>query len=181
MSEYTKSLRKIEDESLELNRILEDCEGELTPEIEERLKINEDELAVKIDNYSGRLSFLENSIERDKKLIKELQQRVKNRQRAIDWMELQIKTGMLNKGVDRLEGNLSSFELKTAGGAAKLNIDESLLPPPSEDMDFWSKTWVLDKASLRSYLEKGVEVPGASLTRSYVLKRKVMNKLGEKK
>lgn len=178
MSEFTKTLRELADQNIALIRDIEDAQGELDERLELLVDDISTKLANKVDRYAGLLSDLEDSLDKTKRLIKELQAQAKNKEHTISRLEGSVKSAMLTMGVDKLEGDVSSFQMGTAGGVAKLNIDEELLPS-----FYWTEvtTDEVDKELIRKDLETGMEIRGASLTRSYVLKRKAVNKLGEKK
>lgn len=178
MSEFTKTLRELADQNVALIRDIEDAQGELDERLELLIDDISTKLAQKVDRYAGLLGDLEDSLEKTKRLIKELTQQAKNKQHTIDRLEGSVKSAMLIMGVDKLEGDVSSFQMGTAGGVAKLNIDEKALPPIYFETVQTRQPY---KEAIREAIEQGIDVPGASLTRSYTLKRKVVNKLGEKK
>lgn len=178
MSEFTKTLRELADQNVSLIRDIEDAGGELDERLELLVDDISTKLAQKVDRYAGLLSDLEDSLDKTKRLIKELQAQAKNKEHTINRLEGSVKSAMLTMNVDKLEGDVSSFQMGTAGGVAKLNIDEDLLP---KEEQYWIKEVVMkpDKEGIRRDLTDGEVIPGASLTRSYTLKRKVVNKLKE--
>lgn len=184
MSEFVKTLRDLSNQNVAIIRDIEENDGELTEELEDIFTVNSLELADKVDRYSFLMRDLESSIEGDKNLIKELQAQVKRKQSKLDWLDVSVRTAMLNMNVETLEGNISSFKLGTAGGVAKLNIDDPQAAIKwGEDlgMQIFVEEPVLDNKAVRHFVELGHKIPGVSLTRSYTLKRKILNKLGDKK
>lgn len=157
-------------QAMELSRSLLESGGEITPEIEAALEINEQSLVAKTDSYAAVLDRLEaeegvwrerrDSCERMLRAHEGLQERIKER----------IKGCMLAMGRDELTGQVERLRLSKA--KSKLIVDSSL---PNEFYMIKTET-VPDKERIRSALEAGDKVPGAALVPSFSLRRYLTKK-----
>ena len=100
-----KSLFNIEEEYLQLMQEIEELEGELTPELDEKLKINQEELESKIKAYHH---IIEN-MKGDMQLIKDESERLANLKKSKESLIDKLKGKVLNAttifGYDGKSGN----------------------------------------------------------------------------
>lgn len=74
----------IEQEYLDIERELEENEGEITPELEERININQENLTKKVKAYTEVIKSLESNIEQIKKEKDRLTNLQKSKEKTID-------------------------------------------------------------------------------------------------
>lgn len=130
-------LYDIAQEELDLLCEIEELEGELTPELEERLKINEANMAKKMEGYC--------------KLIKRAE-------RSQEWM----KGAMLDvmEGLDKPKVSAGTYTVGTRKSTAVNIIDESAIPARYASEVVAVK---IDKTAIKDAIKNGEEVPGAKL------------------
>lgn len=152
------TLFKIEQQYLSILEELNETEGEITPEIAEKLLINEAELKDKAVNYALYIKKLK----ADEKVISEevsrLQEFKVRNSKKIDSLELAIVKAMEMFGVDKIETPTLKLSLRKS---ESINIlDESKL----SDNFFTTKiTKTVSKTALKDALKSGVEINGAEL------------------
>jgi hypothetical protein len=100
-------LQNIEDELIE-------GEGELTPEIEEKLAITQEELGNKLDSYSDAIGMLDSIATFNRKEAERLVKRSKALERQIEWLKYSVLNAVKQFGVEgRFKTNKHSFSIRT--------------------------------------------------------------------
>ena len=153
------TLFNITEEQRKLNALLEEAEGELTPELEQMLEVNEHNLTAKAESYRNAILQNKADIDRAKEEKKRLDAFIKARERANDAMQGRLKDAMLTFGVDRIAidggvGGTLSFRKSVA-----VVVDDEAEVPEA----YRKTTWTLDKAAIKEALKNGEEVPHACL------------------
>jgi len=164
-----KSLYTISTELVELTNTLEATHGELTPEIEKLLEVNEISLTTKLDSYDRLLDELKMREE----FLKEKELAFKAAKQAMgkcqDRLKTNIKACMTLLGLKRVNGNDCSFLLSNA--APKLSVvDDSKIPNK-----YWitETTFKLDNAALLADLKDGAKLEGVGLEDVVSLRRSI--------
>lgn len=154
MSKMT--LYNIASEDIRICEMLEENGGELTPEIEEALLINEENFVAKVDSYCEVIMSYKAKAEAIANRIKELT----TMKRVCENIEKRVKDrlaqGLVLMGRDKVEIGLHkvSFRSSTA-----VNItDEAHIPN-----QYIKVETSIDKATLKKDLANGIEVEGAEL------------------
>jgi len=154
-------LFNIAEEQVRLNMLLEENEGEITPELEKLLAVNEANLYTKAANY--RNAILNNAfiIEMAKAEKKRLDTLIKKKEHANDVMKERIKDAMNLFGMSRIDidkGVGGSFSFRKSVSTAIEEGKESEVPE-----SFREVTWTLDKTAIKEALLAGEEVEHAWL------------------
>lgn len=143
---------------MHLASILEENGGEITPEIEEQLSINRDQLQTKGVNYALVIRQLTGESDMIDTEIKRLQTMKKSKDNTIDRMKNTIKDAMILHGVEKLQGDIISLSIRKSPDAVIVEDDAKI--PDEYKVDQPKK---IDKKSISNALKQGIEVPGASL------------------
>lgn len=152
-----KSLYNIQNEYLELAQQLET--GELTPELEESLAINIEELAIKSEGYLGIIAKLESEII----MAKEYEKRAKDfrtrKENAVKLLKDRLLSAVNLYG-DQIIG---VTEIKTRKSESVKIIDQESIPD-----DFLTKEVSItpDKVSIKKALKDGFNVPGVIIVQN---------------
>lgn len=157
-----KSLFHIQQEYLQLAEILEDNGGELTPEIEQSLAINQQELQTKGVNYALVIRQIDGEAEIIDREIKRLADLKKTKENAANRMKEAIKGAMELYGIQSIKGDLINITLRNNASSVVINEEEKL---PTEYVQV-KHTISPDKKAIKAAIESGIEVPGAYLTKS---------------
>lgn len=147
---------KIAQEFLDLLNEIEELEGELTPELEERLKINEANMAKKMEGYCKLILWYDTQIIAAKEETERLRKLIKRAERSQEWM----KGAMLDvmEGLDKPKVSAGTFTVGTRKSTAVNIIDEYSIPVRYEVV-----TVKIDKTAIKNAIKNGEEVPGAQL------------------
>jgi hypothetical protein len=154
-----KSLFQISTEARELASAL--IEGELSPEMESALVINQNELQEKAINYGYAIRSIEYDVEAIDSEIKRLQALKSSRTNAIDRMKSAVLEAMEIYGIEKVTS-------PTLNLAVRLNPESVDLVNEYQIPDYYKKekvTVTIDKALIKEDLKSGLEVPGAVLKR----------------
>lgn len=161
-----KSLITIVQETNNIETMLLESQGELTPEIESALSVNETDMAAKIDSYSyilDRFAALEkhyydkaNFFVEVAKRCGSVQERLKNN----------VKYSMQALGKTELLGEDIKFTLKPTAGSLNI-IDEEMIPVSYKSEKLVTE---INKKTLKDDIAKGAVVPGAEIKPGFSLK-----------
>jgi len=152
-----KALYQIESEYLQLINQVEEMEGELTPEMEEALIINKNELEVKSIAYVEYIKSKESFNERVDSEIKRLQGIKKQNDSLIS----KLKQNLLN--AVNLFGNFEAGFLKFStrkSTSVNVTIEANELPKEYKTVKV---TEAPDKVAIKKALEKGEVIEGCEL------------------
>lgn len=150
------SLYRISQEQQALNELLFEAEGELTPELEEALAINEANLTLKAENYATSMAMFAASVEAAKTERKRLDAYIKRAENAQERMKNALSTALETFGLDRLE--VGTYRISFRKSEAVIVDDE--LTVPDEYIIVETK---VNKAQLKADLKEGLVVSGAHL------------------
>jgi hypothetical protein len=161
-----KSLYQISKEATELASAL--IEGELTPEMETALTINQNELQEKAINYGYAIRSIESDVNIIEDEIKRLQALKTSRTNAIERMKATVLEAMQIYGIEKVAS-------PTLNLAVRLNPESVDLVNEYQIPDCYKKEKVtisIDKVMIKEDLRSGLEVPGAVLKRTQRLEIK---------
>jgi hypothetical protein len=154
-----KTLFEIEEERLRLNTMIEEAAGELTPELEAALEVNEQNLMDKAKTYREIILSNNTDIDLARQEIKRLQDLVKSRERTNEAMKTRLKDAMQLFGVPRiaLDGGV--------GGVLSFRKSEQVsIEDETAIADTYKKvTYTIDKAAIKAAIKEGNSVAGATI------------------
>ena len=155
-----KPLFEISKQYASLLDVIEQCMGEITPEIEKQLEITENELQVKSKAYVNIIKSFEADINTIDSEIKRLQALKKMRNNVIERLENNIKYVMLNNGIDSIEFDTSKIVLRKS---KSINIiDVSLIPDCAKKIKIEA-----DKIKLKELFKEKQELHGCEEVINY--------------
>lgn len=149
------SLYKITEEQRLINELLEASDGELTPELEEALMLNEANLQQKAMGYAYTIKDFEALEERISAEIARLQARKKSAQRCLSTLKKTLSTAMVEFGIPTIKQDTHTISLHRS--KAVVIEDENRIPA-----EFTKVEVKIDKTKLKDSLKRG-EVAGAYL------------------
>lgn len=149
-------LYEIAQEELDLLCEIEELEGELTPELEERLKINSENMSSKMEDYCKAIRWYDTQILAAKEETERLRKLIKRAERSQEWM----KGAMLDVMLDKPKVSAGTFTVGTRKSTAVNIIDESAIPARYANEVVTVK---IDKTAIKDAIKNGEEVPGAQL------------------
>lgn len=152
------NLFKIAQEELDLLCEIEELEGELTPELEERLKINAENMSSKMEDYCKAIRYYEMTVANAKSEKERLDKLIKRSERSQQW----LKDAILNvmNATDKPKVSAGTFTVGTRKSTAVNIIDESAIPARYANEVVTVK---IDKTAIKDAIKNGEEVPGAQL------------------
>lgn len=117
-----KSIFNIESEYLELMQEIEYAEGELTPELEERLTINKEDLEKKAVSYGYYIKTIDNDAVLVKTEIDRLQRILKAKEKQSEDLKERIKNAMIKHGIQKIQLNNLTLSFRAS---RSLEIDNT--------------------------------------------------------
>lgn len=154
------SIYQLTNEAKELASLL--SEGEITPELESALVINQTELQTKALNYAYVVKTFEDDVEAIQSEITRLEALKQARKNAIDRMKSAVLEAMEIYGIEKIESPTLKLSLRINPPAVDL-VNECQVP------EIYRKekvTVTIDKNLIKEDLKSGLEVPGAVLKQS---------------
>lgn len=152
------TLYELEQEQLELNALLEENGGELTPEIEERLQIHDYDINKKMESYCKAIRCYETSIEGIKSEIERLKARKESSEKAIERMKESMLNALEIFGINKIEAG--TFKIGTRKSQA-VEIDDENIVPDAYKIE--TVTTKVDKTAIKNAIKEGKEVEGAHI------------------
>lgn len=156
-----QSLYKITEEQRALNLLLEESGGEMTPELEAALAINEGNFLVKGEAYSYAIKDYEAWEERIGNEIARLQQMKRVASNAKNRLKHRLIMAMQEFDTDKLTYDLINISLRKT---TAVNVTDELAIPK----EYFKVEMTLDKKKLKDDLKQGA-VPGAELSEGYFI------------
>lgn len=153
------TLYQLNQEQMQINAMLEASEGEITPEIEAMLSINDQNLTMKAGQYRNAIMNNSMEIEAAKAEIKRLQAFCKSKERDSEIMSQRIKDAMTLRGMKeiKIDGGIGGRFSFRASKQVVVD-DETKLP----DTCFVTKR-ELSKTAIKDAIEAGTELEGAHI------------------
>lgn len=152
-----ETLYNITQEQMRLNDMLEAAEGELTPELEEALAINADNLMSKAAGYSATIMDARARIKALADEIKRLQAMKNVEQRKVEILSERLSDALKLFGIDRM--NVDKYRLSFRRSAS-VNITDACAVPEC----FIQRLAIFDKAAIKEAIKNGETVDGAEIT-----------------
>ena len=152
------NLFELTQEQLRLNEMLEENGGELTPEIEEALSINSDNLVAKAEGYCKAIAMYNADIDAFSAEIKRLTERKKVAQNAVDRMKNAMLVAM--QALDINEIKAGTFKVGTSKSSSLNVLDESLVPDCYKNVE---TVISVDKNAVKAALKSGEEIGGVEI------------------
>lgn len=152
------SIYQIEQDHLQLIEQLMENGGELTPEIESSLKINQENLTTKGTNYGYIIKQLEGEcaiIKSEKDRLDALQ---KTRERSIERLKSALSTAMQIFQVEEIKSPVMKISFRRSESVEIDNLD--LVP---FDYKILKESVTADKKAIKAAIESGVDVQGARI------------------
>jgi hypothetical protein len=151
-----KSIYQLTTEALEIASLLE--ENELTPEIEQALVINQDELKEKALNYAYVIRTFEDDVTAIDSEIKRLRALKEAKTNSIERLKECISTAMNIYGIEKVESPLLKLSFRKSEAVEITN--EEVLP-----MSFKTEkvTYTPNKVKIKEAIKNGETVFGAIL------------------
>ena len=154
------SIYQLTREAQELASLL--SEGEITPELETSLIINQTELQTKAINYGYVIKSFESDIDTIDSEIKRLQGLKKVRDNAITRMKSALLEAMEVYGIEKVESPTLTLSIRNNPESVEV-LNEIQI-----DRKFWNEKIVcsLDKTAIKKSIQSGESVEGAILIRT---------------
>lgn len=152
----TNSLYHITSEQLRINELLEELEGELSPELEEALIINEENFIAKSEGYIESIAYFKAKQEAAKVRIEEYQRIKRIAENAEKRLKERMQWAMETLGRDKVEVGLHKISLRSS---TAVNITDDVRIP-NQYIKVETK---IDKESLKRDLKAGMVIEGAEL------------------
>lgn len=121
-----KSLLTLVNESNQIKNLLLESGGEITPEIEQALSVNEKSLAGKVDSYKFVIDDLDSFSELLKSKENEIKKARQSIESAVVRLKSNIKNTMIMNEINEVTGNDYVFKLKNAQPSLIIT-DENLI------------------------------------------------------
>lgn len=147
-----KSLFKIESEYLAIASELEENGGELTPELEQALAINKEELSIKGENYISLINKLKSEAQWAKNYEEQAKRVRQSKEKAVDRLEEALKNAAILYG----EFQAGIHTVKTR--KSEIVVIEDVDKVPNEFKVYEPKP---DKVAIKAAIKAGQEVEGA--------------------
>lgn len=152
------SLYQIRAEHLYLLKLIEESEGELTPEIEAGLMLSQDQFQEKAVSYGFVLKTFDNTTDVIAAEIKRLQELKDKSEKRKELFKQRLSEAMIQFGVEKIETPLLKLSFRKSESVEI--TDENLLP---DDYKIEKTTYSPDKTKIKYYIKEGSIVPGAEL------------------
>jgi hypothetical protein len=151
------TLQQIGEEFADLDRLLEESGGELTPAIEERLAQVSLAEREKVDAYIGYVKSLEADAQAAKSLADELLAKAKTKMARAEFLKGRVEGYMILQGRDELAGTIWKFAFQKNGGKAPVVLGSE---NPDDFPDLCVRTVrSIDREAVRTLLEAGAVLP----------------------
>lgn len=152
------SLYQIEQDHLQLVEQLIENGGELTPELEQALALNKENLTTKGTNYAFVIRDLSGDVDKINAEIERLEALKKSRVNTIDRLKNALLVAMKVFEVEKIEGPIMNISLRKS---KQVVIDNEAQIPRMYKI--WEETFTPDKKQIKQAIDAGLTVPGARL------------------
>ena len=159
------NLYEITQEALYLSKLLET--EELTPELEEALIINQNELQAKAVNYAKVIANYQAESDAIDQEIKRLKAMKDSREKKIEWLKESLKKAMLVSGIEKVESPLFKLSVRRSE-AVEVDLVEAL-PNAFQNV---KNVVTADKVAIKEAIKRGEFVMGARLVENFNLQIK---------
>ena len=155
------TLYSINEEYLQLLAQIEENEGELTPELEEALAINEEQHEAKLEAYGNIIANYLAEAEACKAESERLRVKADRAKKAAERLKETIRYFLTVTDRKKAAGGLWTFALRESD--AVLITDEAAIPD-----EWWrvKTTREVNKADIKAAIKSGTDIPGVELTKN---------------
>jgi hypothetical protein len=133
-------------------------EGEVTPELEQALIINEAQLQEKATNYGYVIKNFEYEVDAIDNEIKRLKELKERREKAIDRMKQSVTNAMQLYGIEKVESSFLKLSFRKSESVEVIN-EAQLLP----EFTTTKVTTTPNKTAIKEAIKRGEVVEGAVL------------------
>lgn len=155
-----KNLFNIDTEAFIIQQMIEESDGEMTPEIEEKLMINEEERTTKGVGYVFVVKEFQAKADMIAEEIKRLNAIKKQYENAVD----RLKNSLLDSV--KMNGPIITDQVKISSRTYKsVSITDELELPD----EFLRVKYEPKKAEIKTAIDMGIEVPGACIVETISL------------
>ena len=161
------TLYGITNEMQQLLRLIEENEGEMTPEIENALAISDDNFAAKSEDYGHailNLKAMAAAAKAEKDRLTTLQRFYENTYNRLDSA---LKTAMVATGHDKVETPTMRLSLRHSTATEVDDLDQLPAEYKTTKVEV-----VADKTAIKKAIQSGEDVPGAHLVENVSLQIK---------
>jgi hypothetical protein len=159
------NLYEITREALELASLLET--EELTPELEEMLVINQEQLQAKAGNYAKVIANIQGDSDAIDAEIKRLKAMKESKDRAVTRLKDAVKNAMMVSGIDKIESPLFKLSLRRSE-SVEVEVPEAL----PIDWQVKKVTITADKVAIKQAIKEGYAITGARIIENFSLQIK---------
>ena len=159
------NLYEITREALDLAQILET--EELTPELEQALILNQQQLQTKAGGYAKIIANYQANVDAADAEIKRLKEYKEFNDKALDRLKNALRESMLISGIDKLESDLFRLSLRRSE-AVEVDVLEAL---PAEFINV-KNVVTADKVAIKEAIKRGENVMGARIIENFNLQIK---------
>lgn len=140
---------------------------ELTPELEQALIINQDQLQAKAVNYAKVIANYQAESDAIEQEIKRLKAMKESRDKKVEWLKESVKKAMLISGIEKVESPLFKISVRRSE-AVEVDVVEAL-PNAFQNV---KNIITADKVAIKEAIKKGENVLGARLVENFNLQIK---------
>lgn len=150
-------LQEINSELIRIFTELEENGGELTPEIEESLMMNDKDFESKAEAYISTIMDYSADVEKYKKEIERLTARRRTAENTVLSLKKMLHEAMVLRGEDKAK--IGTFSMRINRTKSVSITDEALIPQEYHV----KQPDKIDKAGIKEALKNGLDVEGAEL------------------
>lgn len=154
------NLYEITQEQIDLNNMLEESMGELTPELEEALKLNRENFSMKADGYVKAIKNYKAEADAIAEEIKKLQDKKKVCENAINRMKTALCDAMQIFDMKKVQAGIFKVSLTTS--EAVNIIDEEVIPEEYKKIKY-----EVSKTDIKNAIKNGLIVEGAEIKENH--------------
>lgn len=151
-----QNLFNITEEWIRIMQDIEAADGEITPEIQTKLELNDVNLKTKLDGYVKVIHHFSADVDTIDAEIKRLQALKQTKTKSVDNLKQRMSDSLQMMGVEKYDGGLFKLTFRTTQAVEVTDI--SLLPK-----EYIRIKEEADKTAIKTAIASGVEVRGASL------------------
>lgn len=140
---------------------------ELTPELEQALIINQDQLQAKAVNYAKVIANYQAESDAIEQEIKRLKAMKESRDKKVEWLKESVKNAMLVSGIEKVESTLFKISVRRSE-AVEVDVVEAL-PNAFQNV---KNVVTADKVAIKEAIKRGENVLGARLVENFNLQIK---------
>ena len=140
---------------------------ELTPELEQALIINQDQLQAKAVNYAKVIANYQAESDAIDQEIKRLKAMKDSREKKIEWLKESVKKAMLVSGIEKVESPLFKLAVRRSE-SVEVDLVEAL-PNAYQNV---KNVVTADKVAIKEAIKRGENITGARLVENFNLQIK---------